>query len=109
MASPHPEPPSRATLIQYLLRPLAIARGLRRDHLAADLIAGITVAAVAIPQAIAYASIAELPPHFGLYTAAVAAVVGALWGSSRFLAPGPVNALSLLVLPVLFTVTRRSR
>ena len=106
MSSPHPEPPSRATLIQYLLRPLAIARGLRRDHLAADLIAGITVAAVAVPQAIAYASIAELPPHFGLYTAAVAAVVGALWGSSRFLATGPVNALSLLVLPVLLAVAQ---
>jgi SulP family sulfate permease len=66
--------------------------------------AGVTVATVAIPQAIAYASIAELPPHTGLYAAAVAAIVGSLWGSSRFLATGPVNALSLLVLPLLLSV-----
>jgi SulP family sulfate permease len=62
------------------------------------------VAAVAIPQAIAYASIAELPPHYGLYTAAVGAIVGSLWGSSRFLATGPVNSVSLLVMPLLLSV-----
>ncbi len=62
------------------------------------------MAAVAIPQAIAYASTAELPPEVGLYTAAVAAVVGSLWGSSRHLATGRVNALSLLVLPLLLAV-----
>ncbi len=88
----------------YLLRPWAIIRGLRRQDLLADLLAGLTVAAVAVPQAIAYASIAELPAHIGLYTAALAAVVGALWGSSRFLATGPVNASSLLVLPLLLSV-----
>ncbi|MBU8933266.1 MAG: STAS domain-containing protein [candidate division Zixibacteria bacterium] len=88
----------------YILRPLGILRGVNRQDLPSDLLAGLTVAAVAIPQAIAYASIAELPPHMGLYTAAVAAIVGALWGSSRFLATGPVNALSLLVLPLLLSV-----
>ena len=88
----------------YALRPLIILRAYRRGFLPYDLIAGLTVAAVAIPQAIAYASIAELPPHYGLYTAAVAAVVGSLWGCSRFLATGPVNAVSLLVLPVLMSV-----
>ena len=86
---------------RYLLRPLEILRGYRRRDLPADLGAGLTVAAVAIPQAIAYASIAELPAETGLYTAVVAAIVGSLWGSSRHLATGPVNATSLLVLPVL--------
>ena len=85
-------------------RPAKVLSGYRRGDLRPDLVAGVTVAAVAIPQAIAYASIAELPPHYGLYAAGVAAVVGSLWGSSRHLATGPVNAVSLLVLPVLLAV-----
>ncbi|MFH1699447.1 MAG: SulP family inorganic anion transporter [Candidatus Zixiibacteriota bacterium] len=89
---------------EYVIRPWTILRKVRRQDIPADLLAGLTVAAVAIPQAIAYASIAELPPHIGLYTAAVAAIVGSLWGSSRFLATGPTNALSLLVLPLLLSV-----
>ncbi|MHC5007370.1 MAG: SulP family inorganic anion transporter, partial [Planctomycetota bacterium] len=88
----------------FAARPLEILRDYRRAYVRADLIAGLTVAAVAIPQAIAYASVAELPAHYGLYTAAVGAIVGALWGSSRFLSTGPVNASSLLVLTVLLTV-----
>ena len=98
-ASGHPEQ-SRP----LFLRPLTVLSGLRRADLLADVLAGVTVAAVAVPQAIAYASIAELPPHYGLYTAAVGAIVGALWGCSRFLATGPVNAISLLVLPILLSV-----
>ena len=92
------------TAAGYLLRPLAIFRAYKRNYLRPDILAGLTVAAVAIPQAIAYASIAELPPHYGLYTAAIGAIVGSLWGCSRFLATGPVNASSLLVLPVLLAV-----
>jgi len=68
------------------------------------LIAGLTVAVVMLPQAIAYAMIAELPPEMGLYSAIIAAVVGALWGSSRHLHTGPTNAASLLVLASLLTV-----
>jgi SulP family sulfate permease len=89
---------------QYLTRPVELFRSYRLADLSPDLIAGATVAAVAIPQAIAYASIAELPAQYGLYAAVVAAVVGSLWGSSRHLATGPVNAVSLLVLPVLLAV-----
>lgn len=89
---------------EYIIRPWTILRKVRRQDIPYDLLAGLTVAAVAIPQAIAYASIAELPPHIGLYTAAIAAIVGSLWGSSRFLATGPVNALSLLVLPLLLSI-----
>jgi SulP family sulfate permease len=92
------------SIAALFMRPLDILRSIRKEHLAPDLFAGLTVAAVAIPQAIAYASIAELPAHFGLYAAAVAAIIGSLWGCSRFLATGPVNASSLLVLPVLLAV-----
>ncbi len=90
--------------LNFVLQPLTILRSIRREDVPADLVAGLTVAAVAIPQAIAYASIVELPAQTGLYAAAVAAVVGSLWGCSRHLATGPVNATSLLVLPVLLTV-----
>jgi len=64
-------------------------------------IAGLTVAVVAIPQCIAYASIAGLPPSYGLYSAVVASIAGALWGSSRYLSTGPTNAISILVLSIL--------
>jgi SulP family sulfate permease len=93
-------------IVDYLRRPIDILSGYRKQDLSPDLVAGITVAAVAIPQSIAYASIAELPPQTGLYAAAVAAIVGSLWGSSRHLATGPVNAVSLLVLPVLMSVAQ---
>jgi SulP family sulfate permease len=62
------------------------------------------VATVAIPQSIAYASIAELPPHYGLYASVVAGIVGGLWSSSRHLSAGPTNGMSLLVLSVLLPV-----
>jgi len=91
----------RTSVARLLLRPVDIVRGYKRTYFVPDLLAGLSVGAVAIPQAIAYASIADLPPHYGLYTAAVAAIVGALWGSSRYLSSGPTNATSLLVLSVL--------
>jgi len=61
-----------------------------------DLIAGITGALVLVPKAMAYAQLSGLPLQFGLYTAFVPAVLGALWGSSRQLATGPVAILSLM-------------
>jgi SulP family sulfate permease len=62
----------------------------------ADLVAGITVALVLIPQSMAYAQLAGLPPHLGLYAALLPVAVGALWGSSRQLATGPVAMTALL-------------
>lgn len=58
--------------------------------LRSDLIAGITGALVLVPKAMAYAQLSGLPVYFGLYTAFVPAILGALWGSSRQLATGPV-------------------
>lgn len=61
-----------------------------------DLIAGITGALVLVPKAMAYAQLAGLPVYFGLYTAFIPAILGALWGSSRQLATGPVAIISLM-------------
>src|SRR5215475_7916123 len=66
-----------------------------------DTMAGLTVAAVAVPQAMAYAQIAGLPPKFGLYTAIVMTAVGALLDSSKQLINGPTNAISIAVLSAL--------
>ena len=69
---------------------------LRGEYLKADLIAGITVALVLIPQSMAYAQLAGLPPYYGLYAAFLPGIVAALWGSSAQLATGPVAVVSLL-------------
>ncbi len=61
-----------------------------------DLLAGITVALVLIPQSMAYAQLAGLPPYYGLYAAFLPPMVAALFGSSRQLATGPVAVVSLM-------------
>lgn len=66
------------------------------DTIRADLIAGITVALVLIPQSMAYAQLAGLPAYFGLYAAFLPVIVAALWGSSKQLGTGPVAVVSLL-------------
>lgn len=85
----------------FLARPARIFRAYHTADLRPDILAGLTVALVIVPQAIAYALIAELPPQMGLYSAIAGAIVGALWGSSNHLQTGPTNAASLLVLSVL--------
>lgn len=62
-----------------------------------DVVAGITVALVLIPQALAYAKLAGLPPHVGLYAALLPAVVAAMFGSCGQLSTGPVALTGLLV------------
>jgi SulP family sulfate permease len=69
---------------------------INRETLKADLAAGITVALVAIPQALAYAQLAGVPAYYGLYAILVPSLVGALFGSSRLLSTGPVAMTSLL-------------
>ncbi|MCA9969888.1 MAG: STAS domain-containing protein, partial [Anaerolineales bacterium] len=93
-----------ADLSNFFVRPIAIFRNYDRAHLRPDLLAGLTVAVVMLPQAIAYALIAELPPQVGLYAAIVAAIIGVLWGSSAHLHTGPTNAASLLVLSSLIPI-----
>jgi SulP family sulfate permease len=80
--------PSRVPALQVLIR--YGSRVLR-----ADLLAGLTVAAVAIPQAMADATVAGLPPQYGLWTAIVLTAVAALFSSSRHLVHGPTTAVTI--------------
>jgi SulP family sulfate permease len=74
-----------------------------------DLLAGLTVAAVAVPQAMAYALVAGLDPQYGLYTAIVMTVVGAVLTSSKQLINGPTNAISIALLSALVVVPEEQR
>lgn len=62
-----------------------------------DLIAGITGTIIVIPQAVAFAMIAGLPPVYGFYTSMVTPVIAALFGSSYHLISGPTTAISIVV------------
>lgn len=68
-----------------------------RTSLPADLLAGLTGAIILVPQAVAYASIAGLPPEYGLYTSIVPVIIAALFGSSLHLVSGPTAAISIVV------------
>lgn len=82
-----------------MLLPQMHTRGANiRRTLWSDLGAGITVATVLIPQSIAYALLAGIPPENGLYAALLGGIGGALWGSSKILATGPIALASLLSL-----------
>lgn len=74
-----------------------------------DLFAGLTVAAVAVPQAMAYASIPQLPVQYGLYTAIIMTAVGALFDSSRQLINGPTNAICIALASALVAFEERDR
>jgi len=76
--------------------------------LRADLIAGITVALVLIPQSMAYAQLAGLPAYYGLYASFLPGIVAALFGSSRQLATGPVAVVSLMTATALEPIARLS-
>ena len=67
------------------------------DTLRADILAGLTGAVIVLPQGVAFAMIAGLPPEYGLYTAIVTPVVAALFGSSLHLISGPTTAISIVV------------
>ena len=76
---------------------LAWRRRVTPDGLRADFAAAIVGALIVLPQAVAYATLAGLPPQYGLYCAMLPAIVAALWGSSWHQVSGPTNALSLVV------------
>ena len=67
----------------------------------ADLLAGLTGAIVVLPQAIAFALLAGMPPHYGLYAAMVPCIIAALFGSSRLMVTGPANAISLTTMALI--------
>ncbi len=67
----------------------------------ADVLAGLTGAIVVLPQGIAFALLAGMPPHYGLYAAMVPCVIAALFGSSRLMVTGPANAISLTTMALI--------
>ena len=75
-----------------------------KNVLRADILAGITVALVLIPQSMAYAQLAGLPAYFGLYISFLPVMIAALWGSSRQLATGPVAVVSIMTATALAPV-----
>jgi len=76
---------------------LAWFRLITKESIKADFIAGLTGAVIVLPQGVAFATIAGLPPEYGLYTAMVTPVVAALFGSSYHLVSGPTTAISIVV------------
>ena len=91
---------SRLNLRQWaarLLPFLAWWPSVNRETLRADSLAGLTGAVVVLPQGVAFATIAGLPPEHGLYAAMVPAVIAALFGSSWHLVSGPTTAISIVI------------
>jgi len=67
----------------------------------ADLLAGLTGAIVVLPQGLAFATLAGMPPHYGLYAAIVPCILAAIFGSSRVMVTGPANAISLTTMALI--------
>ncbi len=89
--------PTWLTTISPLASRLAKGKKYRRADFTGDLIAGLIVAIMLVPQAMAYAMLAGLPPQVGLYASIVPLLLYSFLGSSNSLAVGPVAMISLLV------------
>jgi len=83
-------------MIKNILSHFDWSEGYGRRSLKTDIVAGLTVALVLIPQSMAYAELAGLPAYYGLYASFLPPMIAALFGSSRQLATGPVAVVSLL-------------
>jgi SulP family sulfate permease len=80
-----------------LFPPIAWLRAYQLSWLGGDLVAGVTLAAYAVPVALAYATLAGMPPQVGIYGYMLGGLGYALLGSSRHLAVGPTSAISLMI------------
>jgi SulP family sulfate permease len=85
------------SILNRFLPFLAWFRMINAETLKADLIAGFTGAVIVLPQGVAFATIAGLPPEYGLYTAMITPIIAALFGSSRHLISGPTTAISIVI------------
>jgi SulP family sulfate permease len=74
---------------------------IKKDALRADVLAALAGAIVVLPQGVAFAAIAGMPPQYGLYAGMVPAVIAALFGSSRHLVSGPTTAASVVLFSAL--------
>lgn len=85
--------------------PVRAVRNYRRQDLPHDVVAGLTASVVDLPQSMAFAVIAGVPPVYGIYTAIFLGFFGALFSSSRFLAVGATNTQSLLIAAIVTRLT----
>ncbi|HKA39671.1 MAG TPA: SulP family inorganic anion transporter [Burkholderiales bacterium] len=95
--TPHDSAPTRRRA-HHVLPFLDWLPQVNRDSLRADALAGLVGAIIVVPQGVAFATLAGLPPQFGLYAAMVPVIVAALFGSSRHLVSGPTNVISIFLL-----------
>jgi SulP family sulfate permease len=106
---PEPAPPGAREGFFRIVPAFHSLRTYSMHDLGRDTLAGVTVATVAVPQAMAYAAIAGIPAQYGLYTAIVVTAVGALFDSSKQLINGPTNAISIALLSALAFVPEVDR
>ncbi|MEG3639522.1 SulP family inorganic anion transporter [Magnetococcus sp. PR-3] len=102
-ADPRPNTQQRTGWLQRLPK-FRLPKWLRTangETIRQDWLAGLTGAVVVLPQGVAFAAIAGLPPQYGLYTAMVPAVIAAFFGSSHHLISGPTTAISIVVFATL--------
>ncbi|EXC06696.1 Low affinity sulfate transporter 3 [Morus notabilis] len=85
------------SVLMSLFPILRLGRNYKASKFKHDLMAGLTLASLSIPQSIGYANLAKLDPQYGLYTSVVPPLIYALMGSSREIAIGPVAVVSLLL------------
>src|SRR5713101_7176281 len=107
MIASHSEQPNKTKLLKSALPLLDWLRGYQDDWLRPDVIAGLTAAAVVIPKAMAYATIAGLPVQAGLYTAFLPMIIYAALGTSRALSVTTTTTLAILVTAELGTVVSK--
>ena len=88
-------------LLRFL--PFLDLKDYQKSYLSADIVSALSVVLLAVPQGVAYAMIAGLPPAMGLYACGIPVIIGCLLRSSRHVITGPSNALSLLVAGALFS------
>lgn len=85
------------SVLQVVFPILASGRNYTATKFRKDLLAGLTIASLCIPQSIGYATLAHLDPQYGLYTSVVPPLIYAVMGTSREIAIGPVAVVSLLL------------
>ena len=96
-----PEVSSNPSPLSWLLTPfkppIETLKHYNAHKLRKDLLAGVTVSVVEVPQSMAYAIVAGVPPEYGLYTSVIQGIIGALLSSSEHMTTGPTNTQSLLI------------
>src|SRR6476619_3900397 len=108
MISDAPAEDGRATGAARIVPGLVVARTYRRSWLRSDLVAGLVLAAILVPQGMAYAELAGLPPVTGLYTTIACLVAYAVFGPSRVLVLGPDSSVSPLILATILPLMATS-